>query len=585
MTTSVLSGVCWQSCIHVDRKDHPYEVRHYQQITDQLNLDELTFPVSVDQVPKFEMQNNIAINVFGYENDLFPLYITEERYNRHVNLLLISQGTVRHYCLIKNLDRLLSYQSKHKGHMFYCNYCLHGFVHQDLLDDHVPHCRTHGPQRIKFPDEDHATLQFKDFHKKLKVPFVIYADFESLTTKIEHSPQDLSKSSTEKYQVHQACGFSYLVVSQLEQYCKPPMIYRGPDAVDRFLQCMEEEEKEIKEILNHVVPINISPEEEYAFQHASDCHICNEPLGADRVRDHCHITGKYRGPAHNECNLNYKFTSRIPVVFHNLKGYDSHLIMQGLGKLKGRKINCISNNAEKYITFSIENLEFIDSLQFMNSSIERFVSNLAKEGPVKFHHLRKHILNQDQVNLLLRKGVYLYDYMDSPAKFQETQLSPKEAFYSLFKDEHVSDEDYAHAQNIFITFSTRNMGDYHDLYLKSDVLLLADVFENFHNICLNYYELDPCHFYTSSGLAWQACLKMTGVELELLTDPDMYLFVEEGLRCGISMISNRLSKANNPYVPEFNPDEERKYLMYLDANNLYGHAVSQPLPTEKNLTG
>ena len=123
------------------------------------------------------------------------------------------------------------------------------------------------------------------------------------------------------------------------------------------------------------------------------------------------------------------------------------------------------------------------------------------------------------------------------------------------------------------------MGDYHDLYLKSDVLLLADVFENFRNVCLKAYNLDPCHFYTSPGLAWQACLKMTEVEPELLTDPDMYLFFAEGLRGGISMISNRFSKANNPYVPDYDPDQDSSYVMYLDANNLYGWAMSQPLPT------
>ena len=123
------------------------------------------------------------------------------------------------------------------------------------------------------------------------------------------------------------------------------------------------------------------------------------------------------------------------------------------------------------------------------------------------------------------------------------------------------------------------MGDYHDLYLKSDVLLLADVFENFRNVCLKAYNVDPCHFYTSPGLAWQACLKMTEVELELWTDPNMYLFIEDGLRGGISMISNRFSKANNPYVPDYDPDQESSYVMYLDANNLYGWAMSQSLPT------
>ena len=372
-----------------------------------------------------------------------------------------------------------------------------------------------------------------------------------------------------------------MVVSQEERYCKPPVVYRGSDVVDKFLESLLKEEKEIQEILKKTVPMTITSDQEHELRQALNCHICEEPLGTDRVRDHCHLSGNFRGAAHNDCNLNYKFTGRIPVIFHNLRGYDSHLLLEGLGKVKHEEINCIPNNMEKYISFSIGNLDFIDSLQFMNSSLEKLVNNLAKEGSSKFYHLKKHMPQDEDkfVDLLLRKGVYPYDYMDKAEKVEETQLPSKEAFYSQLRDEEISDNDYTHAQNVYTAFNLRNLGEYHDLYLKSDVLLLADVFENFRSICLNYYELDPCHFYTSPGLAWQACLTMTNVELELLTDPDMYLFVEEGLRGGISMISNRFSKANNPRVPNFNPDEDRSYIMYLDANNLYGWAMSQSLPT------
>ena len=121
--------------------------------------------------------------------------------------------------------------------------------------------------------------------------------------------------------------------------------------------------------------------------------------------------------------------------------------------------------------------------------------------------------------------------------------------------------------------------EYHDLYLKTDVLLLADVFENFRNICQNNYDLDPAWYYTSPGLAWKACLKKAGVELDLLSDPDMFLMVEQGIRRGVSMISKRYAKANNKYMGEqIDPNEEPRFVQYLDANNLYGWAISQPLP-------
>ncbi|XP_035216942.1 uncharacterized protein LOC118190344 [Stegodyphus dumicola] len=126
---------------------------------------------------------------------------------------------------------------------------------------------------------------------------------------------------------------------------------------------------------------------------------------------------------------------------------------------------------------------------------------------------------------------------------------------------------------------TTDLGDYHDLYVKSDVLLLADIFQNFRRLCLNFYILDPAHIYTAPGLAWPAALRMSGIELELLTDPDMYLFIEKGIRGGIAMISHRFSQANNKYVENFDPTKPSSYIMSLDANNLYGWAMSQALPT------
>ena len=268
-----------------------------------------------------------------------------------------------------------------------------------------------------------------DVQKQLTVPFVIYADFESYLVKCDQQPLNPSFSFTQKTQVHKPSGFCYTVVSEVKNYDTPPIVYRGEDAVDTFLDHLLREEKRIKGILKHVVPMEISRTDEQAFQESTNCHICGEALFTDRVRDHCHLTGKYRGAAHSDCNLNYKFSNRIPVVLHNLRGYDSHLIMQGLGKLKGVPITCIPNNTEKYISFTVGDLVFIDSLQFMNASLEKLVSNLAKEGDFKFCVLKKYTV-AEKVPLSLRKGVYQYEYISSFQKFQETNLPPKEAFSS-----------------------------------------------------------------------------------------------------------------------------------------------------------
>ncbi len=368
---SILAG------IHSTSRDSE-RLHHYQQCQDELDFTGIEFPVAIDKIGKFERQNNISVNVFGFEDVLFPLYITKEHFDTHVNLLLYSHGMIRHYCLIKDLNKLLYNQNRRKARMYYCRYCLHGFIREDLLQDHQPNCSQHGPQRIQLPDEENTSLYFKDYYKQLKVPFAIYADFESLTTKIDSTQPNPQKSFTEKYQHHQPCGFSYIVVSDYEKYSKSPVVYRGEDAVDNFLQCLEEEQIYIQEKLDFVEPMRIEREEEQIFQDAIHCHICGFELGADRVRHHCHLTGKFRGAAHNDCNLNYSFSGRIPVILHNLRGYDSHQIMQGLGKLKNKNINCIPNNTEKYISFSFDKLDFIDSLQFMNASLDKLVYNLAK---------------------------------------------------------------------------------------------------------------------------------------------------------------------------------------------------------------
>jgi hypothetical protein len=173
---------------------------------------------------------------------------------------------------------------------------------------------------------------------------------------------------------------------------------------------------------------------------------------------------------------------------------------------------------------------------------------------------------------------YPYDYMDSFDKFNK-QLPTKEEFYSIMNDEHITDEDYKHITTVWNIFSINNMGEYHDLYLKSDILLLSDVFENFRKTCLKYYKLDPCHYFTSPGLSCDAMLKMTDIKLELIVDVDMYQFIEKGMRGGISYIANRYGKANNKYMKSYDEKATSKYLVYLDANNLYGWAMSQYLPT------
>ena len=179
--------------------------------------------------------------------------------------------------------------------------------------------------------------------------------------------------------------------------------------------------------------------------------------------------------------------------------------------------------------------------------------------------------------MLLRKGIYPYEYMDSWERFNETSLPSKEDFYSNLNMEDIDDIDYRHGNNVFKRFKLENLGQYHDLYVQSDTLLLADVFENVRGMCVKVYELDPTYFLSLPGLAWQACLKKTNIELALLTDYEMLVMVAVGIRGGICHSIHRYAKANNKYMKIYNKDEESSYIQYLDANNLYGWVMSKKL--------
>ncbi|GFY77356.1 uncharacterized protein TNIN_5301 [Trichonephila inaurata madagascariensis] len=209
----------------------------------------------------------------------------------------------------------------------------------------------------------------------------------------------------------------------------------------------------INNYLSFEKEINCKDEEN--FKSSTLCSICENPLNGDAVRDHDHLTGAYRGAAHNSCNLNFKLANSIPVVIHNLRNYDGHFLIQGI------------------------------------------------------------------------------------------------AFFNSLTNENASREDYKYAHQIWNISQMHTFGDYHDLYVTVDVLLLSDIFENFRTLCQNYYKIDPCHTYTAPGLAWQAYLKMTKVRLELLTDIDMHLFIEKGIRGGVAMISHRYAKANNVYLSTY----------------------------------
>ena len=239
------------------------------------------------------------------------------------------------------------------------------------------------------------------------------------------------------------------------------------------------------------------------------------------------------------------------------------------------KINVIPNGLEKFRSFSINNkLRFIDIVQFLRSSLDSLVKNLAKDD---FKYLSQEF-DSNVLDLVRQKGFYPYEYIGDPEKFKE-QLPSKENFYSSLIGKKISDREYYHVPKVGTIFEIKTMKDYHDLYLKCDVLLSDDAFEKFRNNSIKNYGLCPNHYLSSSAFSCHAMLNMAKVKFELISDPDMYMFFEKGMRCGVSYISNRYSKANSKYLKSYDQKQESKYIIYLEANNLYGYAMPTFLPT------
>ena len=359
------------------------------------------------------------------------------------------------------------------------------------------------------PKPQNSIVKYSSGQYEFKVPFIMYADFESLLVPIEGAKNNPNISSTRRITEHVPSGWCVYSVSEYAKVKNPIRQYRGKDCVKEFCEHIISEAKSFYKSNPEKPMYPLTKEEQSAYNHCKICHICKEGFKDTKrkVRDHCHFTRKYRGAAHSSCNIMYKVPNYIPVVFHNLAGYDSHLFIKELSQYTDN-IKVIAKNSENYISFSIRvevddneksnymYLRFIDSAKFMNSSLDSLVNNL-NSGGHKFFGM--HGYDKEQRGLLVTKGIYPYEFMDDWSKFENTGLPEREKFYSNLNMSGVSEKDYEHAINVWEKFNINNMGEYHDLYLKTDTILLANVFESFRKVCIKTYGLDHAHFCTHSS--------------------------------------------------------------------------------------
>lgn len=510
----------------------------------------------------------------------------------HQNELFDDMIIKSHYCWIYDLSRLLNGQlPKNNAAKLFCDRCLHYFTDEYKLYDHQENCMQQNEGAIKVPECN--ILKFTKLEHQLKVPFCIYADMESVLLPVQESTFSKSQN-TRAYQKHSPFSIGFYFKCNFNDSLSYYEDYRGNDCIDWFCHKLYEIYQKVEPIFKKIVPIQMNFDKEQIFQAATTCHICenrftdNEDI---KVRDHDHLTGEFRGAAHKKCNLDYQNKKTIPVVFHNLS-YDSHFLILKLMNAFEGDVNVIpmttenfigfektvGNSLKKYGGYAIK-FRFIDSFRFMASSLDKLASILPSSQKTISRKIFSEKYSNEQIALLERKGVFPYDYVDSLNKLNDDKLPEHAQFYSRLSESHIREDEYQFAVRVWEAFGIKTLGEYADLYLKTDVLLLADIFENFRETCFKIYSLDPAHFYTIPGFSWSAMLKHTKVEIELMTDIDMLLFVERGIRGGISQCSKRHIKANNKYMDDdYDVSKPTSYLIYIDANALYGSCMMEELP-------
>ena len=621
--------------------------KHHQRISkikpfiNNYNWNDINFPAAKKDWNKFELNNkDVALNI------LYVLFNTKKieiayksKYNlirdNHIILFMKSNGKNWHYLAVKSLSRLLRGISSNHNSDYYCLNCFHSYRTENKLNVLKKICENHKYCNIEMPSPNNNIIKYNQGDKSLELPFIIYTDLEYLLKKIDTCQNNPDLSSTTKINQHIPSGYSIYANCSFDKSNNQLSYYRGEDCMKRFCKDLKDHATKIIDFKKKTM-IPLTKEKEDNYNKENICYICKKDFNNDmKVRDHCHFTGKYRGAAHNTCNLRYKIPKYIPLIFHNGSTYDYHFIIKELAREFDGNFECLGENTEKYITFSVPikkridnknmditfKIKFIDSFRFMATSLSKLVDNLTdnihndkcikcksnlcfvramnetvlfkcidcekeyekeinKELVERFANTYKFCNNDiNKFIMLLRKGAYPYEYMDGWDKFNEKIIPSKELFYSNLTLENISEVDYMHANNVFKTFEVKNLGEYHDLYVRSDTLLVADVFENCRQSCLKNYELDPAHFVSLPGLAWQACLKKTNVELRI-TDYDMFLMVEEGIRGRICHAMQRYAKANNKCMKDYDKKKKSSYIQYLDANNLYGKAMTEKLPVK-----
>ena len=341
-----------------DRND--FRLTDLKQKENSLNTKGIKFPVRVKDISKFEKLNPDipGINVFSVNENkkFYPLQMAQRNPQETIDLFLYEEDGKYHYSLTKSFSRLFRSQitSRTNGKIYICKKCFTHYSKEKLFQKHIQYCSTNETVAVKMPPRN-AKLSFINSHKQLPIPFVVYADFECFTKPMNTCSPNPEDSYTYNYQKHEPSGFC-LYIKGIVSNIFAPITYTKQKDTDNIAEIFVSKLAKItnnlyNDFYRHPKPLKLTKKEQESFDKSETCHICSKELQSDKVRDHCHFTGQYRGAAHNSCNLQCRKPLILPVIFHNLQGYDAHLFIKQLSALPG-ELNCIPSTEEKYISFS-----------------------------------------------------------------------------------------------------------------------------------------------------------------------------------------------------------------------------------------
>ena len=342
------------------RKVNDTRLTDLKKYENSLNTEGINFPMKLKHISIFEKLNPSlpGINVFSVNDNkkFYPLRMAEKDCLNTIDLFFYEQDGASHYSLIKSFTRLVESQitSSKSGSFYICKKCFTHFTKYELLQKHITYCSSNETVSVKMPPQN-TMLGFKNYHKQLPIPFVVYADFECFTKPINTCSPNPEKSYNYKYQKHEPSGFCFYIKGIVPGIKFEPIIYtktKDSDDISKIFvtKLAKVTNKIYNDFYHRPIPLKLTHAEQISFDKAETCHICKKELLTDKVRDHCHFTGQYRDAAHNSCNLQCRKPMILPVIFHNLQGYDAHLFIKQLSTIPG-ELNCIPSTEEKYISF------------------------------------------------------------------------------------------------------------------------------------------------------------------------------------------------------------------------------------------